>query len=139
VAEPHFKNEAEAEQAHGTGRYWLVWAALILGTILTVITGRRDLGEYNLVIALVIATTKATLVVLFFMHMVDTPTANRIVFVTSLVFAIVLIIGVFGDLWTRNEMTLPSAAPSTLAPEIGGETPPAGMHERFPIQEPHQP
>jgi len=32
---------------------------------------------------------------------------------------------VFGDLWTRNEMSLPSAAPSTLAPEIQvpGEAP----------------
>jgi cytochrome c oxidase subunit 4 len=110
---------AKAELEHGTGRYWLVWAVLIAGTILTVITGRRDLGQFNIFIALIIATTKATLVVLFFMHMIDTPVANRIVFVTSIVFAIVLIIGVFGDLWTRNEMTLPSAAPSTLGPELG--------------------
>jgi cytochrome c oxidase subunit 4 len=110
--------EAEVAHTHGAGRYWLVWAMLIIGTIVTVITGRRDLGAANLPIALIIATTKATLVVLFFMHMTETPTANRIVFVTSLVFAIVLIIGVFGDLWTRNEMTLPSAAPSTLGPEI---------------------
>ena len=109
VDEPH---------AHGAGRYWLVWAALILGTILTVITGRRDLGEFNIFIALIIATTKASLVVLFFMHMTETPTANRIVFGASLVFAIVLIIGVFGDLWTRNAMTLPSMAPSTMGPEI---------------------
>jgi cytochrome c oxidase subunit 4 len=126
VAEKH--NEADAEAAHGTGRYWLVWTALILGTILTVITGRRDLGEFNIFIAMAIATTKATLVVLFFMHMIDTPTANRMVFIASLIFAVVLIIGVFGDLWTRNEMTLPSAAPSTLGPEIG-EGPSAGPHE----------
>jgi hypothetical protein len=49
------------------------------------------------------------------------------------VFSIVLIIGVFGDLWTRNEMTLPSAAPSTLGPEIqvegpAGEGAPAPHH-----------
>jgi hypothetical protein len=39
----------------------------------------------------------------------------------------VLIVGVFGDLWTRNDMTLPSAAPSTEGPEIqvpAGATPP---------------
>jgi hypothetical protein len=49
----------------------------------------------------------------------------------SIVFAIVLIIGVFGDLWTRNEMTLPSAAPSTLGPEIQvpGELPAPAPHE----------
>ena len=118
--------------AHGSARYYVVWAALIIGTILTVITGRQDLGHWNLPIALIIATTKATLVVLFFMHMTETPTANRIVFAASLVFAVLLIIGVFGDLWTRNGMTLPSAAPSTLGPEIQVEAPagaPAPHHE----------
>jgi cytochrome c oxidase subunit 4 len=131
VADTTHKDEAHGAHGHGVTRYWLVWGALLLGTILTVVTGYKDLGAANLPIALVIATTKATLVVLFFMHMTETPTANRIVFVTSLVFSIVLIIGVFGDLWTRNAMTLPSAAPSTLGPEIGGEAP-AGTHEATP-------
>ncbi|HVZ72522.1 MAG TPA: cytochrome C oxidase subunit IV family protein [Polyangia bacterium] len=106
------------EHSHGIGRYIAVWLALLAGTALTVITGRIDLGAGNIVLAITIASIKATLVVLFFMHMIDTPAANRIVFVVSLVFSLVLIIGVFGDLWTRNEMSLPSGAPSTLAPEI---------------------
>ena len=121
------------EHSHGIGRYVAVWAALIAGTILTVITGRRDLGEFNIFIAMAIATTKATLVVLFFMHMIETPAANRIVFVTSIVFAIVLIVGVFGDLWTRNAMSLPSAAPSTEGPEIqvpGSASPGTPGHEQ---------
>jgi cytochrome c oxidase subunit 4 len=126
VADAQHK-EAHGE-AHGSTRYYIVWGALILGTILTVWTGYKDLGSWNLPIALIIATTKASLVVLFFMHMTETPTANRIVFAASLVFAIVLIIGVFGDLWTRNDMTLPSAAPSTLGPEIQAEMP-AGAAE----------
>lgn len=117
------KGEHGAEHGHGIGRYIAVWLALLSFTGITVYTGHQDLGAINLPLALTIATIKATLVVLFFMHMIDTPTANRIVFIVSIVFAIVLIIGVFGDLWTRNEMTLPSMAPSTLAPEIpvGGE------------------
>jgi cytochrome c oxidase subunit 4 len=134
VAETKHKDDQPHVEAHahGVGRYWLVWAALIAGTILTVITGREDLGAINLPLALTIATIKASLVVLFFMHMTETPTANRIVFAASLVFAILLIIGVFGDLWTRNAMTLPSAAPSTLGPEIeANETAgaPAPHHE----------
>jgi cytochrome c oxidase subunit 4 len=133
VAESH-KDDGHGEEAHehGAGRYYIVWGALIVGTILTVITGRRDLGVMNLPLAMTIATVKASLVVLFFMHMTETPTANRIVFGASIVFAIVLIIGVFGDLWTRNGMTLPSAAPSTLGPEIQVEGPagePAPHHE----------
>ena len=122
----------DGEHSHGIGRYIAVWFALIVGTAATVITGHFfDWGAGNIVVAIIIATTKATLVVLFFMHMIDTPTANRIVFVSSIVFAIVLIVGVFGDLWTRNEMTLPSGAPSTEGPEIpGGEgsTPPVLEH-----------
>ena len=107
-----------AAHGHGIGRYLIVWAFLIVGTILTVITGRIDLGAGNIFLAITIASIKATLVVLFFMHMSETPAANRIVFVTSIVFAIVLIVGVFGDLLTRNTMTLPSAAPSTEGPEF---------------------
>jgi cytochrome c oxidase subunit 4 len=130
---PHAKEDqghAEGAHAHGAGRYYLVWAALLGFTALTVITGHMDLGAVNLPLALTIATVKATLVVLFFMHMTETPAANRIVFVTSLVFSIVLIIGVFGDLWTRNEMTLPSAAPSTEGPEIQVNEAPAAEHGR---------
>jgi cytochrome c oxidase subunit 4 len=112
-----------AEHGHGVGRYIAVWLALLGFTVLTVVTGHRDLGAINLPLALTIATVKATLVILFFMHMIETPTANRIVFGVSLVFVLVLIIGVFGDLWTRNEMTLPSAAPSTEGPEIGATAP----------------
>jgi len=110
---------------HGTKRYIVVWAILLACTALTVWTGRQDLGGLNIVIALVIATFKASLVVLFFMHMTEAAGTNRIVFVTSFVFMLVMIFGVFGDLWTRNEMSLPSAAPSTLAPEIQvpGEAP----------------
>jgi cytochrome c oxidase subunit IV len=134
VADSSHKAGGDGEHAaHGAGRYYLVWGALIVGTILTVITGRMDLGAVNLPLALAIATIKATLVVLFFMHMTETPAANRIVFVTSIVFALVLIIGVFGDLWTRNAMTLPGGVPSTEGPEIpGGEGAPVPHHPEAP-------
>jgi cytochrome c oxidase subunit IV len=103
---------------HGTKRYFVVWAILLACTLLTVWTGYKNLGAWNLPLALTIATLKATLVVLFFMHMTEAAGTNRIVFVTSFVFLLVMIFGVFGDLWTRSEMSLPSAAPSTLGPEI---------------------
>jgi cytochrome c oxidase subunit IV len=133
VANPTEKDEGHGERSHGMGGYFGVWAVLLACTALTVITGHRDLGSFNLPIALVIATLKASLVVIFFMHMNETPTANRIVFGVSIVFAIVLIIGVFGDLWTRNEMTLPSAAPSTFGPEF--EVPAGVEHAGMPAHE----
>lgn len=55
--------------AHPTHKvYYLVFAALVIGTILTWRVAFIDLGMFNPVIALFIACTKATLVVLFFMH-----------------------------------------------------------------------
>jgi cytochrome c oxidase subunit 4 len=48
--------------------YYAVFAALIVGTALTVAVAFVDLGALNNVLMLGIAITKATLVVLFFMH-----------------------------------------------------------------------
>jgi len=109
---------------HGTKRYFIVWAVLLVLTATTVWTGRMS---PNIYLAMTIAVVKASLVVLFFMHMTEAAGTNRIVFITSFVFMIVMMLGVFGDLWTRSEMSLPSGAPSTLAPEIQvpGEAPPA--------------
>lgn len=45
-----------------------IWLALLAGTLLTVLAAGLDLGRFNAVVALTIATIKATLVVLFFMH-----------------------------------------------------------------------
>ena len=45
-----------------------IWIALMLLTMLTAGMSRVDLGPFNTVVALVIATCKGLLVVLFFMH-----------------------------------------------------------------------
>jgi cytochrome c oxidase subunit 4 len=92
----------------------------LIFTATTVITGHMDLGSWNLPLALVIATVKASLVVLFFMHMTEAPGANRLVFCVSLVFTMVLMVGVFGDLLTRNPMSLPTGS---VPSESRGPTP----------------
>ena len=48
--------------------YYAVFAALIVGTILTVVVASVDLGPLNNVVMLTVAFTKALLVILFFMH-----------------------------------------------------------------------
>jgi cytochrome c oxidase subunit 4 len=93
---------------HGAGRYVLIWVILLAFTALTIVTGTRDLGSANLPIALTIATVKATLVVLFFMHLSESHGANRLVFVVSLLFVLVMMAGVFGDLLTRWPLSLPN-------------------------------
>jgi cytochrome c oxidase subunit IV len=110
---PAPKEEAQhdSEAGHGTSRYTIVWAVLLGFTGLTILTGRLDLGTANIFIALIIAVTKATLVVLFFMHLWDMGGVNRLVFVVSVLFLVVLIVGVFGDLVTRMPVALPSGGP----------------------------
>ncbi len=48
--------------------YLYVYVALIIGTILTVIAAKLELGVFNPIVALGIASTKAVVVILFFMH-----------------------------------------------------------------------
>jgi len=48
--------------------YWGVFTALVVGTIVTVWSATIDLGALNVIVALVIASVKALLVILYFMH-----------------------------------------------------------------------
>jgi cytochrome c oxidase subunit 4 len=48
--------------------YVVIWLTLLAGTALTVFAARIDLGPFNAAVALTIATVKALLVALFFMH-----------------------------------------------------------------------
>ncbi len=48
--------------------YVAIWAALVVLTLLTTGVAYIDLGLFNPIVALTIAVCKATLVVLFFMH-----------------------------------------------------------------------
>jgi cytochrome c oxidase subunit 4 len=48
--------------------YLGIFGILMLGTILTVVASKLPLGIFNAPVALAIAVTKATFVVLFFMH-----------------------------------------------------------------------
>jgi cytochrome c oxidase subunit 4 len=87
-------HEAHGEHgaSPGAARYWLVFAALIAGTILTLLTSRIHLpGVLHIGVALVIASVKSMLVVLFFMHLWDHGGANRLVFGTSIFFVVLLI------------------------------------------------
>lgn len=115
MAEKSHSKDIEHADGHGTRRYAIIWALLLVFTGLTVWTGRMDLGAANIIVALVIATTKATLVVLFFMHLWDTGGVNRLVFVVSVLFLVVLILGTFGDLMMRLSVTLPNGGPQLPA------------------------
>lgn len=48
--------------------YYAIWIMLLVLTVVTAEVATIDLGPFNTIVALAIATTKATLVVLFYMH-----------------------------------------------------------------------
>jgi len=62
-------NHAEhSEHIASASLYWLIWGILIFCTFLTAWIATVDLGPFNTVVALVIATFKASIVVLIFMN-----------------------------------------------------------------------
>jgi cytochrome c oxidase subunit 4 len=63
-----------------------VFAALIVLTFVTVAATWFDLGSWNLILAMAIATVKASLVALFFMHLRYDHPFNALIFVAALLF-----------------------------------------------------
>ena len=101
-------SEHERMERAGAARYWIVWIALIVGTVATFLLSRVHLhSPYNLLVALFIACSKSALVVLFFMHLYDHGGANRLVFATSIVFVALLIGLVVMDNATRFALANP--------------------------------
>lgn len=89
-----------------------VWGALMVLTVITVAATWVDLGALNLVVALAIATVKASLVVLYFMHMRYDRPFHAIIFVASLAFvALFVAISLLDTAAYRPEM-IPDYAPA---------------------------
>jgi cytochrome c oxidase subunit 4 len=100
----HFPNEVEATHDHvsSVGSSVAIWLILLVCTGLTVGAAFIDLGPLNIVVALTIATIKATLVVLFFMHVKYTNEKLVPLVVVSAIFFLFLLLGLsMGDYATR--------------------------------------
>jgi cytochrome c oxidase subunit 4 len=81
--------------------YYLVFGALLVGTVLTVVVAKFDLGALNNVLMLTIACAKALLVVLFFMH-VRWSTRLTWVVAGSGIFWLLILFTVMADYMTRG-------------------------------------
>ncbi len=97
--------EAQGHFGHShiapVGMYVKVFAALIVGTILTVVAARVDMGALNNVVMLLIAATKATLVILFFMHVRWGARLTWVVAASGF-FWLLLLFSVLGDYISRG-------------------------------------
>jgi cytochrome c oxidase subunit 4 len=91
------------EQVVPTRVYYVIYAILIFCTYLTVQVAFFDLGLLNTIAALAIATFKAILVILFFMHVRHGSTRlTGAVILCALLFLAILIALTSSDYLTRS-------------------------------------
>lgn len=82
--------------------YYGIWIALMVLTVVTARVATIDLGPFNTVVALVIASSKALLVILFFMHVKYTSEKlTKMVIVASLFWLLLLLLLSLADYATR--------------------------------------
>jgi cytochrome c oxidase subunit 4 len=82
--------------------YYTIWIVLLVLTVVTAAVSFVDLGPLNTVVALVIATVKALLVVLFFMHVKYTSEKLTKIVIVSAIFWLFLLLALsMADYATR--------------------------------------
>jgi cytochrome c oxidase subunit IV len=85
--------------------YITIFAALMVCTFLTVEAAKVDLNHYfpglNIIVALVIATFKASLVVLFFMHGKYSPKRTQLVIICSVFWLAIMLFMTMSDYISR--------------------------------------
>jgi len=95
--------------------YFLVFAALLVLTFITIQVAFMDLGGVlNTFVALLIACTKATLVVLYFMHVRYSSPLTRIFITAGLVWFVILLVFTLSDYLTRQWLPSPEGWTAAL-------------------------
>jgi cytochrome c oxidase subunit IV len=91
-----------SEHIMSSKSYYAIWIALLCLTVITAAVSFVDLGPFNTIVALVIATFKALLVVLFFMHVKDTgEKLTKTVIVAAMFWLLLLLALSMADYTTR--------------------------------------
>lgn len=83
------------------GVYLTIILCLLALTAATVAAAYVNLGQFNIVVALAIATMKATLVVLFFMHAKYVPKRTQLVIIAGIFWLALLLFMTMSDYITR--------------------------------------
>lgn len=82
--------------------YAIVGIALLVLFLLTVGIAYIDLGPFNVVVAMAIATFKAILVVLYFMHVRYSSRVTWVFVIAGLFWLVILLVLTLSDYWTRS-------------------------------------
>ena len=89
--------------------YFFIFGTLLALTALTTGMAFIDLGTWNTVVALLIACCKATLVVLFFMHLRWSPRLMGVVLLSALLWLAILISLTTTDFFSRGWTPIPES------------------------------
>jgi len=87
--------------------YSLVFAGLIVATVATTAVAFVDLGDFSVVVALVIAVCKMLLVALFFMHVRHSTRLTKLVVSGGLLWLLILLGMTMSDILTRGWVGVP--------------------------------
>ena len=88
-------------------KYYLVFAALAVLLVLTLVAARLEFGRLNIVIAMGIAALKALLIVLYFMHVRYSAPLIRVVAFGGLLWLCLATLLTFSDYLTRGWVEYP--------------------------------
>ena len=83
------------------GTYLAIITTLLALTGITVYAAYVNLGKFNIVVALAIATVKATFVVLFFMHAKYSPRRTQLVIIAGIFWLALLLFMTLSDYVSR--------------------------------------
>ena len=97
--------------------YFAIFFALMIGTAITVAVAFINLGALNFPVAITIAVTKATLVILFFMHVKESSRLTKLVIGTGFFFLLVLFTLTMTDYLSRGWPTGAPPAPAETSAE----------------------
>jgi cytochrome c oxidase subunit 4 len=92
------------------GVYYAIFGALMVFTIITVEVARYNLGRLNFPVAIGIAITKATLVILFFMHAKYSSKLTKLFVGTAFFFLAILLGLTMTDYLSRGKRTYSGGA-----------------------------
>jgi cytochrome c oxidase subunit 4 len=88
-------------------QYATVFGILMALTLVTTAVGMMDLRQWNVVVALTIAVIKASLVVLFFMHIYWSTTLNKLAVLAGIAWLGLLLWLTLTDIFSRGWLPFP--------------------------------
>ena len=91
-----------SDHAHSAKLYVVIFGLLLVLTAITVAVAQVDLGAANTIVAVVVASVKAALVLLYFMHLRGSEYLTWVFAGAAMIMLAIFFVLTFGDYGTRG-------------------------------------